>query len=195
MEELMIHNKKLQCERIELKHQIFDLQKQLSYFQTRHSYFKFDKTKPGLYVIINQTPNEEEFLAGKQYEVKIGICGYSKKKDKVYSIDKRLRSHRVLWPHLHICKLVYFDTYKKAELVEKVLKTAFVNESNPHGKEKFKISPIKLEEFIEKFIGLMSWKETVDFECETEYQIDKYNMTALTYNKDINDLDRFKYKI
>jgi phage anti-repressor protein len=110
----------------------------------KHRFFKFKKTGPCFYAIIEGLEGPE--YAAMVVRIKIGICGCPKKKmaqcphcekelndnKQSESFDGRLQNHRTLWPRLQVKFAVYTDD---AELLERCIKRVYKKQINPGGHE------------------------------------------------------------
>ena len=156
----------------------------------KHRYHKFKKTGPCFYVITQ----------GLQYKdnisrIKIGIAGCTKRKAKncphcdeeLYqnndsdSFDKRLQSHRTLWPQLQVKFAVYTED---ACLLEKILKRIYKDDINPGGHEI--IQDVELEYVIaetKKCLKMFN-KEQIEDSYLIEDNIEEYNKITKTTMKE-----------
>lgn len=155
----------------------------------RHKFYKFNRTGPCFYIIINAVEYANGFT-----QIKIGVAGISRRKSKYcvnckdqlddeneyLGIDERLKNHRTLWTRLQVKFLVFTE---KAKLLESCMKTEYENKINPSGFEM--IENIQLEKVIN------SAKRQLDIfnennsepNYEIEENLDIYNNIALSQLK------------
>ena len=155
----------------------------------KHRYYKFKKTGPCFYIIIQ----------GLEYKdgiprIKIGICGCPKRKltncphcdgqlgnnKQNESFDGRLQNHRTLWPQLQVKFAVYTDD---AALLEKCLKRVYKAQINPGGHEI--IENVDLKDVInktKKYLKLFNLHNE-EKEYLIEENIENYNKVTLTAMK------------
>ena len=147
----------------------------------KHQYYKFKKTGPCFYIIIQ----------GLEYKdgiprIKIGICGCPKRKltncphcdgqlgnnKQNESFDGRLQNHRTLWPQLQVKFAVYTDD---AALLEKCWKRVYKAQINPGGHEiieNVELEDVK-EEIKEKNNEILKYQEYMK-------KIDTYKVNELS---------------
>ena len=135
-----------------------------------HKYVKFNNDKPCFYIIESDIPcNDCGSKTNLQY--KFGIAGTSVDQ-KNNTIDKRLQSHRTLWPRLKVRFLLFI---KDAILIEKNFKMMYDTEINPNGHEIVTGVPLKnITDRLEKLLGVLCTTHD-EYHITPEKTLKKYN--------------------
>lgn len=144
-------NKEIQT----LKQQNYDSLCKVNTLLQKHSYPKFNNNSPCVYIISSgheykdgierykfgiagtkdsvtkKNENEEENELDDE-ETNIEYEEYNNTNKYKYGIDKRLESHRTLWPQMELIYLVYTEN---AKLIENNMKIIFKKYINPTGHE------------------------------------------------------------
>ena len=160
--------KSLKTELDETKEQLQTLTAKHVSSMKNHRYVKFNNSKPCFYIIESGIPCTDCGNSNLQY--KFGIAGTEK--DKKNTIDRRLQSHRTLWPRLKVRFLLFT---RDASLIEKNFKMMYIKEINPNGHEIVTGVPLKnIVNRLEKLLDVLCGTEE-EYTIIPEKNLKKYN--------------------
>ena len=182
--------KQLEQEKLQIELKYKKLERIHNSSLQKHKYYKFKETGPCFYIIDSGLGYSDGLE-----RIKIGIAGVQvrinskeveeEKRVKTISINKRLATHRTLWPHLRVNFLLFT---RNVDVIEKNLKIVYKNQINPNGHEI--IEGVNKEIIIQKTIETISFLNINEDEyciCSVD-ELQKYNENVATTIKKVPEL-------